>query len=119
MLIRVDDNTFREFPDELAALILSNPCDEDGLQEFTASEVNVLIHGIFGTYYDSSQSYEKNIDRVKEIYLKLGRPTEEGYRLACEAVNSYNREITQNEIGLVDHEELFTATDSEATKKIT
>lgn len=119
MLIRVNDNTLREFPDELAAIILTDPSCADNSLTFTAHEVNVLIHGIFGTYYDPSISYEKNIDKVRKIYLKLEKPTEEAYLLALEAIASYNHQINQDQIGLVNKEELFTSSDSAAIKKIT
>jgi len=107
VLIRVGDKILREFPDELAALILADPSCDDGLSEFTANEVNVLIHGIFGTHYDPSVSYERNIEKISKIYFEIAKPSEESYLLAREAVNSYNQEISQEKIGLVDTDDLF------------
>lgn len=118
MLIRIGENLFREFPEDLAALILSDPSSSDVDQSFSADDVNVLIHGIFGTHYDFSISYDENLNKVREIYQAMGQPDREAYVAAEAGIRLYNQNIDKEQIGLVDSEYLFTAEDSLIPKKI-
>jgi hypothetical protein len=112
MLIRIDTGEFREFPDELAALILADPSCGDEYPDFSPNEVNILIHGVLGTYYEPSKSFEENITKVRKLYSSIGKPDDENYYIACKAISRYNQEIHENEIGLVDKDELFSNSDT-------
>lgn len=119
MLIRIDADSLREFPDEIAILILADPSMGDEKPDFTAQEVNVLVHGIVGTFYDHSLSFEENVEKVRERFSIIDKPTDENYSIACEAIKSYKDEISEDEIGMVDSDEVFSTSDTLPLKKIT
>ncbi|WP_299948051.1 hypothetical protein [uncultured Microbulbifer sp.] len=117
MLIRIETGELKEFPEDLAALILADPsCGEDDKPEFTAEEVNALLHAILGTFARDEISFEENIEKIRERYESIGRPCEENLRIAQESIQAYVREIKGDDIGMVDSELvdlLFTTTDKE------
>jgi hypothetical protein len=113
MLIRIHTNEIVDFPDELAALVLADPSSGDDSPEFTPDEVNVLIHGILGTFYDLSMSYSDNVNKISERYNSIPAPNDLNYSLALESIHSYNKEIEQSNIGLVEKDLLFTSTDTQ------
>ena len=102
MLIRIDDDILREFPDDLAALIVADPTSTEKILEFSTYDINVLVHGIFGAFYDKSLSYEQNIEKMREKYSKYGQPDEDVYLAACKAVKAYITEVKNEDIGVAD-----------------
>lgn len=105
MLIRLDEGTLREFPDDLAALILADPSCGDDVAEFSVDDVNLLVHAVFGTLYDSTMSYEDNLRKARNACHMLGAPSEKTYQAALAAVRLYNQHIASDKIGAVSHEE--------------
>ncbi|QFT56484.1 hypothetical protein [Microbulbifer sp. THAF38] len=106
MLIRIETGELKEFPEDLAALILADPsCGEEDKPEFTAEEVNALLHAILGTYAVRDEiSFEENIERIRKRYEAIGQPSEENLRIAQESIQAYVREIKGDDIGMVDNE---------------
>lgn len=109
MLIRVSEEQLREFPDNLAALILADPLCSDEECDFSVEDVNLLVHGIVGTHYDFSLSYESNIEKIEALYNSMGEPNNQTYLAAQTAVDLYNQTVEVNEIGLVDKSLIFSS----------
>lgn len=116
MLIRIETGELKAFPEDLAALILADPsCGEDDKPEFTADEVNALLHAILGTFARVEISFEENIERIRKRYESIKQPSEENLQLARVSIQTYVREIKGADIGMVDNEfvDLLFTTDKE------
>lgn len=109
MLIRVSEEHLREFPDELAALILADPLCSDDECDFSVEDVNLLVHGIVGTHYDFSLSYESNIEKIEALYKSMGEPNNQTYLAAEKAIDLYNQSVESQDIGLVDKALIFSS----------
>lgn len=104
MLIRIDHDQFAECPDELAALILTDPLGGQGLREYSITEINALVHWTLGTFADNGKTWEENLQEVRNIYSNLPGHNQDLLPQALAMVQHYNQTIAQEEIGRVDAE---------------
>ncbi|WP_444956964.1 hypothetical protein [Microbulbifer sp. ZKSA002] len=105
MLIRIETGELIEIPEELGALVLIDPfSSSSGQPEFSAEEVNALVHSILGTYFDSELSREENINKVKEIYAQFEPPSAEALSIARKSIEAYVKEIESAQVGMIDGE---------------
>lgn len=104
MLIRSDDNTLVEYPDELVAMMLASPFHGElgEADEWSIDELNCLIHGMLGTFFDESLSLAQNIAKIEESYAQLGSPSESNLAKARALVKFYNENLSEAEIGIAD-----------------
>ncbi len=109
MLIRIFDDAIVEFPDDLAALILADPSYGDDFPEFSIDEVNAIIHGTLGAFFDQDFTLEKNIKKVRDRYASLESPSISNLDAALASIRNYSQNIDVNDIGLVDKNLLFSS----------
>jgi hypothetical protein len=107
MLVRVEDDLVVELPDDIGVLILSDPSYGDTLSDMTPHEVNVLIHGILGAFYEDDISIEENIVAIRTMYSSIESASDENKATAMAAVKSYNLKVEYKNVGIFQADELF------------
>jgi hypothetical protein len=107
MLIRLPNDSIRDMPDEIGALLLSDPSHDDDISDFTGQDVNVVIHGILASYFEDTKSFEEIIEEIRTQFLKFGPAKDEKVRIATDLIKKYNIEIKNEEIGMVNPHDMF------------
>lgn len=97
MLIRYLDGKLRDIPDELAIAILADPTATEDISEYTSHWVNVIIHGVLGTIFDESKSFEENIKCAIDDFQPASRERQEQ---ALQLIKTYNIEVKDDDIGM-------------------
>lgn len=107
MLIRIEDDTLHECPDDLAALILASPGPGRDLHPFSVEEVNALIHWTLGGFSADNLTWEENLKNVRDAYEALIKPSPSKLDAALLLIRNYNENIKLAEVGLVDRNLLY------------
>jgi hypothetical protein len=103
MLIRLENEELIEYPDELGALVLADPREGD-VPDFSLDLVNCLIHDTLVTMFDTSRTLEQNIAEAKAYYKNWGNPSDANMEKARALIESYNKNITPEEVGYIDRD---------------
>lgn len=107
MLIKIYNDELVEFPDELAALVLTNPVFDQDLPDYSLEEVNAVVHGVLGTFFEESFTLEQNIAEVKDIYASQRAPSAANLEKALAMIRHYNENIAVEDIAWVRAELVF------------
>lgn len=107
MLIRIEDDTLHDCPDELATLILATPSAGKEPDSLSIEAVNALIHFTLGAFSDENLTWEENLNQVRAAYSATIAPSPQQLARAMEAVKNYNANIKPEHIGRVDSHLLY------------
>ena len=107
MKIKIDEATIKELPDDIAALMIVDPSYGREIPDLNASEVNALIHGVLASIYDPDLNFEQNLESIRNRYSTITRPSNEAMCFALTLIEKYKDEISEDEIGMVDFEDLY------------
>ncbi len=100
MRIRMAELGIHEWPDVIGIWIMADPSHGDCPDDFTFDEVNCLLHAGLGTLVDDSLSIEENSKNIIREYLTIEFPTNENWANATKLVEKYNREVTEENMGI-------------------
>ncbi len=101
MLIRLQNDTLVEYPDEVGALALANPRFAE-VPDFSLEEVNLILNITLAANYDESMTLADNIIAAKKQCTKWGTPTAVNLQNALAKIKYYNTQIRAEEIGYSD-----------------
>ena len=104
MLIRYLDSGLRDIPDELAVLILADPASNEDISEYTSHWVNVIVHGVLGTLFDSEKSFEDNVDCAINEFSEVSPERREQ---ALKLIKQYNIEVKDEDIGMFPADDMM------------
>lgn len=103
MLVRLANGDLLEYPDELGALALADPSQGD-VPDFSLEDLNLLISGGLGVFYDEELTLEQNIAWATEHYTKWGKPTAANMEKALAQIKYYKENLAPADVGYVDVE---------------
>ncbi len=103
MLVRLASGDLVEYPDEVGALALADPSQGD-VPDFSLEDLNLLISGGLGVFYDEALSLEENIAWAKAHYTKWGKPTASNMAKALAQIKFYKENVSPADVGYVDLE---------------
>ena len=103
MLVRLASGDLVEYPDEVGALALADPSQGD-VPDFSLEDLNLLISGGLGVFYDEELSLEENIVWAKAHYTKWGKPTALNMEKALALIKFYKENLAPADVGYVDVE---------------
>jgi hypothetical protein len=111
MLMRIGGE-LHDLPDDIGVAILADPSHGDNVSDWTAQEVNVLLHGTLGILNDvfggdQAQSLEEYIQAIRAYFASAGTPSEEQIEQARRSIDLYKREIRAENVGMVEPDEMF------------
>lgn len=104
MLIRYLDRGLREIPDELAVLILADPATNEDISEYSSHWVNVIVHGVLGTLFDSEKIFEDNVDYAIN---ELSEVSAERRKQALKLIKQYNIEVKDKDVGMFPADDMI------------
>lgn len=107
MKIKIDEKNVKEFPDNIAALMIADPSYGREIPDLSANEVNTLIHGILASIYDPSLNFEENLRNIEHRYSTISKPSSEAMSFALNLVDKYKDEIKESEIGMVSFDDMY------------
>ncbi|MFA0813395.1 hypothetical protein [Microbulbifer epialgicus] len=110
MLIKADDDQYFVLPDDIAESIISDPTIDPTMEDvpdFTAQEVNTVVHVSVGFMMDSKLTLEENFQMMREDFAGRRQASEENRLKARQLIEKYNNEITINEIGVCNIEDVI------------
>ncbi|WP_444939419.1 hypothetical protein [Microbulbifer sp. JMSA002] len=110
MLIKADDDQYFVLPDDIAESIISDPTIDpamEGVPDFTAQDVNILVHSSLGYMMDDKLSLEENFQMIREDFSGRRQASEENRLKARQLIEKYNNEITINQIGVCNVEDVI------------
>ncbi len=107
MLIKIYNDELVEFPDELAALVLTNPVFDQNVPDYSLEEVNAVVHGVLGTYFEEGFTLEQNIAEVRDIYASQRTPSAANLAKALALIRHYNQNIAVEDIARVRADLVF------------
>lgn len=107
MLVRLPDDSIRDMPEDIAALLLSDPSHDDDISDFTGHDVNVVIHGVLASYLDADKTFEETLENIRERFRKITPASQEKVRVALDLIRRYNNEIKHHEIGMVSADDMI------------
>ena len=106
MLVMTEIDTYHNLPDDIAVLILSDPTHGD-VEDFTAQEVNMLIHVGLAVFWEEGLSLDENINHIANEFDSIEPSTEENKAMARKLIKKYNDNIVISNIGRGDFDEVF------------
>ncbi len=101
MLIKIYNDELVQLPDDLATLILASPLVGNDVPNYTLEEVNAVVHGILGTFFEEEATLAQNIAEVREIYAARPAPCHANLEKAAALIANYNQQIAPADIGRV------------------
>jgi hypothetical protein len=107
MRIKIYNDELVEFPDELAALVLINPVFDQDVPHYSLEEVNAVVHGVLGTYFEEGFTLEQNIAEVRDIYTSQRTPSAANLAKALALIRHYNQNIALEDITRVRADLVF------------
>lgn len=107
MRIKIDSGEIKEFPDDLAVMILADPTQGDPLPNMDCYEVGMLVHYVAGLFHKEHLSYEENLEHLKVILEKNGPISDVNRQIALDAIALYELEVTEETMGLVDPDDVL------------
>ncbi len=107
MLIKIYNDELVEFPDELAALTLIDIGFDHDTPNYSLEEVNAVVHGVLGTFFEEGLTLEQNIAEVKDIYAAQRPPSAANLEKALALIRHYNENIAVEDIAWVSADLVF------------
>lgn len=107
MLVRLPDDTIRDMPDDIGALLLSDPSYDDDISDFSGHDVNVVIHGILASYIEPFKTFDETMEDIRTHFGQLPSAKPEKIKTALDLIKKYNVEIKNEEIGIVNPDDMF------------
>lgn len=101
MLIRLVNGELVEYPDDVVVLMLADPTYGD-TPDLSVAEANCLIHAMIGTFFDEEFTLEQNIQKIRDIYAPLARPSPRNLEKAHAQIKHYTENIALADIGYSD-----------------
>lgn len=107
MKVKIDTTEIKDLPDDVAALIIADPSYNDEIPDLSTQEVNVLVHGVLSSIYDPALSFEENTREIKHRYISEARPNKYRLNKALGLIETYNKNINEEDIGSVEFSDMF------------
>ena len=110
MLIKANKDQYFVLPDDIAEMIIADPTADPSMEDvpdFSAQEINTLVHSSAGFMMDTNLTLEENFAMMRKDLKNRQQATEKNILKARTLIEKYNNEITINQIGVCDFDEIF------------
>ncbi len=107
MRIKMAELGIHEWPDVIGIWLMADPSHGDCPDDFSFEEINGLLHAGLGVLADHSISIEENSKKIIRRFLEFEFPSNENWANATKLIEKYNREVTDENMGIVSPEFFF------------